>query len=333
MDKLENLFEDQMAEQLPSILSNDYQMIKADIYPYQKEGVELATFRRGAIIADEMGLGKTLQAISTAVFKKSHFDLKKTLVLCPASLKAQWKTEIEKFTDEQAVIIEGFPEDREKLYKITDAYFLIVNYETVLRDVSTINKAGIDFVILDEAQRIKNYETITSEAVKRINKKHALVITGTPIENRLIDLFSIVEFVKPGFLAPLWEFSYQHCYFDQKIKNKITGYYNLQSLKERLRPILIRREKKDVMDQLNQVTQIDVPVEMSELQREYHASAAHGVARILGKRYRTPYDMMKQGMQFLAGIYRMSTGQGMDTSKQKFEIDEQSGEVVMRFSI
>lgn len=291
LDKLEEFFDDNLVVQIADSITFDYTKIKAELYPYQKEGVAFATAKRGAIIADEMGLGKTLQAISTAVFKKEHFDFEKTLVVCPASLKSQWKSEIEKFTDEKAIVVEGLPVDREQIYQQNDAYFVIVNYEMVLRDVNAINKAGFDFVILDEAQRIKNYETITSEAIKRIKKKHALVITGTPIENKLIDLFSIVEFVRPNFLAPLWEFSQQHCYFDQKIKNKITGYYNLQALKERLRPLLIRREKRDVIEQLNKVTHIDVPVNMSDLQREYHASAAHNVARILSKRYRTPYDM------------------------------------------
>ncbi|MCC5918891.1 MAG: DEAD/DEAH box helicase [Cryomorphaceae bacterium] len=294
LDKLENAFEHQLILNLQENTKLDFAKIKADLYPYQKEGVEFAVFRQGAIIADEMGLGKTLQAIATAVFKKEIFGFTSALVVCPASLKSQWKKEIERFSDETAIIVEGLAHEREAAYQDQNAYFKITNYEALLRDWYNLNKhGGIDFIILDEAQRIKNYETRTANVVKSIRKKHALVITGTPIENKLIDLYSIVEFIKPGMLAPLWEFSYQHCYFDKNIKNKITGYYNLQSLKDRLKSVLIRREKQDVIDQLNTVTQIDVPLEMHDLQKDYHASNARSVAQILAKRHKTPYDMQK----------------------------------------
>lgn len=288
---IEENFNRKIIEKVKENTQPDFSLLKAKLYPYQKEGVIFSTYRKGAIIADEMGLGKTLQAIGVAIFKKELFGFRKTLVICPASLKSQWKNEIEKFTDEKAVVVEGTPSEREKLYEETEALFQIINYETVLRDRKVINKTDFDFIILDEAQRIKNYETITANAIKSLQKKHALVITGTPIENKLIDLFSIVDFVVPNMLAPLWEFSYQHCYFDHAHKNKITGYYNLQELKQRMQPILIRREKQDVLEQLNEVTQLDIPVEMHPVQQDYHASSASSIAKILGKKFKTPYDM------------------------------------------
>ncbi len=291
LDRIEDSFNRRIIENVKNSTKPDFSLLNAKLYPYQKEGVEFATYKKGAIIADEMGLGKTLQAIGTAVFKKQLFGFSKTLVICPASLKAQWKSEVEKFTSENAVVVEGSPEERKKVYAETNAYFQIINYETVLRDSKVINKTDFDFIILDEAQRIKNFETITSSSIKSLQKKHALVITGTPIENKLIDLFSIVDFIEPNMLAPLWEFSYQHCYFDHNHKNKITGYYNLQELKERMRPLLIRREKQDVMEQLNQVTQLDVPVEMHPVQQDYHANSAMAIAKILAKKFKTPYDM------------------------------------------
>ena len=236
---------------------------------------------------------KTLQAITIALFKKQVFEFERTLVICPASLKAQWKKEIEKFTDEKAVVVEGIPEAREKIYQESDAYFLIINYETVLRDRSIINECNIDFIILDEAQRIKNYITKTAQAVKKLKHKHNLVITGTPIENRLIDLFSVVQFVDPEFLAPLWEFSYEHCYFDGQSKNKISGYFNLQNLKKRMQQILIRREKRNVIKELPNLQQMDVPVHLHPQQAEYHASYAKGIATILRKKFKTPYDWQR----------------------------------------
>lgn len=100
----------------------------------------------------------------------------------------------------------------------------------------------MDFMILDEAQRVKNYATKTSAAIKRLTPKHTLVITGTPIENRLIDLYSIINLLDPDFLGPLWEFSYQHCLFDPEKTNKIKGYFDLQKLNQQLAKILLRRE-------------------------------------------------------------------------------------------
>jgi hypothetical protein len=220
----------------------------------------------------------------------------RSLLLGPDAALCQ--REIEKFSREEAVIAEGFPEEREEIYRESKAYFVILNYETVLRDLHAINRMEPDFVILDEAQRIKNYTTITAHSIKQIKRKHALVITGTPIENRLIDLYSIVQFIDPTFLAPLWEFSYQHCHFDVDLKNKITGYYNLQELKERMKEILIRREKQQVIRELPNVTEVLVPVVLHEEQQMYHASYAKGIASILRKKFITPYDQ-KRIMNFL----------------------------------
>jgi len=292
-DLVEEAFDDHIIEQISKTTSIDLSPIKVELFPYQKEGVEFAAYRKGAIIADEMGLGKTLQAISTAVVKKQLFDFKKVLVICPASLKSQWKSEIEKFTEEKAVIVEGFPEQRADIYQNDKSFFLIVNYETVLRDKDAIDKQAFDFIILDEAQKIKNYETITANAVKGLKKKHGLVITGTPIENKLIDLYSIVEFLYPKMLSPIWEFSYQYCYFDEKYKNKITGYTNLQELKERMSPVLLRRTKKEVIRQLHNISEITIPVSMHPKQRELHASYARGIASVLSKKFKTQFDWQK----------------------------------------
>lgn len=271
----------------------DFSLMKTALFPYQEEGVAFATFKEGAIIADEMGLGKTIQAIATAVMKKKLFGFTRTLIICPASLKEQWKQEIEKFCNEEAVIADGPPEQRFAVYRDSKAYFVIVNYETVLRDWREMNRMETDFIILDEAQKIKNFATITSQSIKLLEKKHALVITGTPIENRLIDLYSIVQFIDPQYLAPLWEFSYQYCYFDETKADKITGYYNLQQLNERLKPILLRREKRKVIKELPKVTEITVPVDMHPEQAMHHANYAKGIASILRKKFISPFDLQK----------------------------------------
>ncbi len=296
---VEKAYNKEMLDEIKEHTTIDYSDLKLELFPYQKEGIAFATFREGAIIADEMGLGKTIQAIGTAIAKKKIFGFERTLIVCPASIKEQWKNEIERFTNEKATVLEGTPEEREKIYATCKDYFLIVNYETVLRDKKAINKSNTDFIVLDEAQRIKNYDTQTSYSLKALKKKHALIITGTPIENRIIDIYSIVAFIDTKFLAPLWEFSYQHCFFDVKKKDKITGYYNLQQLKERLSSILIRREKKDVIKQLPNISHLDIPVEMHPEQRQYHTSYARGVAKILAKKFITPFDMQRL-MMFLS---------------------------------
>ncbi|MDR0624053.1 MAG: DEAD/DEAH box helicase family protein, partial [Treponema sp.] len=291
--KVERCYDDLMLAELRKKNKPDFSRIKSELFPYQKEGVEFMLFRRAAIVADEMGLGKTIQAIAAAVLKKQIFGFQKTLIVCPATLKSQWKKEIEKFSGEKALIPYGFPKQREQQYLDQDNFFFIVNYETVLRDCRAINSADFDFLILDEAQKIKNYETKTASAVKRLKAKHKLVITGTPIENRLIDIYSIINTLDPQYLGPLWEFSYQHCLFDPVKLHKINGYYDLDKLKDRLAGILIRREKAGVLSQLPSVQQRDVPVELSRQQREMHAGFMLGVARIIRKKFLTPYDLQR----------------------------------------
>lgn len=293
LEQIETYFEQQLLEKIKSENTADFSTIKAELFDYQKEGIEFAAFRKNAIIADEMGLGKTLQAIGSAVEKKKLFGFERVLVICPASLKAQWKSEIEKFSSETAIIIQGTPEERATQYRDSNDYFAICNYESTLRDLNLLRNYNPDLIILDEAQRIKNYETRTAASIKQIPKQHGLVLTGTPIENRLIDLYSIIDFLDPHMLSPLWEFSSQHCCFDVEKKNRISGYYNLQQLKTRLQPILIRREKREVIKQLPQISQLDIPIKMHPCQIDYHASYAYSIANILRKKFMTPFDHQK----------------------------------------
>ena len=292
-EKMDKYFEKEMLKDLSAEIVPDFSKIKHDLFDYQEQGVRFSLFKKASIIADEMGLGKTLQAIATAVLKKDIFNLQRTLIICPASLKYQWKKEIERFSFEKARIIEGPRDERHDSYKNAKEFFLIANYEAVMRDVTIIGKYPPDMIILDEAQRIKNYDTKTSHAVKSIPKKHALVITGTPLENRLLDLYSIMNFIDPEILAPQWEFSLNHCYFDKSKKNRITGYFNLQELKDKLRNVIIRREKSDVLKELPAVQELTVPVELHEMQMDIHAGLARSLAPILAKKYKTLFDMQR----------------------------------------
>ena len=208
-------------------------------------------------------------------------------------MKHQWKKEIEKFSYLDAQIVEGLRKKRHEMYRSSPSYFLVTNYEAVLRDITVLQQHPPDMVILDEAQRIKNYDTQTSHAIKSIPKQHALVLTGTPIENRLIDLYSIMQFIDPQFLAPLWEFSMRHCRFDKEKKNKINGYYNLHELKKRLEQKVIRREKADVLEQLPEVQEMTVPVPLTIEQQEMHSGYLRAVVPILAKKYKTIFDTQR----------------------------------------
>ena len=302
-DKIERYFNQRALQRLAENENTDLSAIKLELFPYQQEGVRFAAFKAGSIIADEMGLGKTAQAIAAAVNKKRLFDFKRTLIVCPATLKQQWQKEIGRFTSEKAEIIQGSRPERLKQYRQSEAYFLITNYEALLRDIMELKRYPPDFMILDEAQRIKNYATKTANAVKAIPKKHSLVITGTPIENRLIDLYSIAQFVDPELLSPLWEFSMNHCYFDKSKKNKITGYYNLQALKEKISPILLRREKREVLQQLPPIQEMTVPIQLTPEQADMHAGFAKSLSSYINKKHLTLYDM--QRIQQILACMRM----------------------------
>ncbi|MGH1361952.1 MAG: DEAD/DEAH box helicase [Calditrichia bacterium] len=301
--RIEKHFEALSYEQLSRNTKVDFSELKVPLFPYQEEGVRFSLYKPGVIIADEMGLGKTIQAIATAVLKKQIYGLNRTLIICPASLKYQWKEEIEKATSERVEVVSGSREEREAIYRSSTAYFLITNYEAAVRDVIVLQNHAPDMIILDEAQRIKNYETKTSYAVKAIPKKHSLVLTGTPIENRLGDLYSIMNFIDPEILAPLWEFSMSHCSFDKTRHERITGYHNLQELKKRLRPWVLRRRKEDVLEQLPKLAEITVPVALHPKQQEAHARLAKSLMPLLYKKIKTGYDV--QRMQRILASMRM----------------------------
>ena len=298
IEKIDKSYEEELLRSLEVKSSMDLTFLKVEPYPYQVDGIRFTSFRKACILADEMGLGKTLQSIATALIKRQIFGFKKTLIVCPASLKSQWQSEIMKFTGESATIIEGDPKEREDQYRQTE-YFQIINYETVLRDYLAIRKGDFDFLILDEAQRIKNYETKTFFAVKQIIPRHVLAITGTPIENKLLDIYSIMQILNPGVLGPLWEFSYKHCYFDVEKPNKINGYYNLKLLKSELDKVIIRREKRKILNQLPGIQQIDMPIRLSDEQATYHASYASAISKLIGKKFLTPADSQRL-MMYLA---------------------------------
>ncbi|MCK4906056.1 MAG: DEAD/DEAH box helicase [Spirochaetes bacterium] len=271
----------------------DFSFIKTKLFPYQEKGVLFALFKKAAIIADEMGLGKTLQAISLAILKKQVFNFQKVLIISPSSLKEQWRLEIEKFTDEDVVVINGNKQERQQIYMKSKKFFKITNYEAVLRDILVIKRFEPDLIILDEAQRIKNFATKTHQAIKSIPHKHSLIITGTPLENKLEDLYSIVQFSDPTMLTPLWAFAAKHFNLSRSKKNKILGYKNLKPLFQKLQDMIIRRCKEDVFDDLPNQLVNTYYLDLSTEQDEIHSGYLRALIPLAKKRFLTPMDIQK----------------------------------------
>ena len=217
--------------------------------PYQKEGVQWmsALYENGfgALLADEMGLGKTLQVLA---FIKAHKGYGRTLVVCPASLVYNWYAEAQKFTPDMSVqIIAGSIDERkEKIAEIGDQDIVITSYDLLKRDIESYRHMTFACEIIDEAQYIKNAVTQASQAVKAIASKFRIALTGTPIENRLAELWSIFDFIMPGFF-------YSYSYFRKTYELPIVK-ENDQAAQEEIqrmiKPFVLRRLKKSVLKDL-----------------------------------------------------------------------------------
>ena len=265
--------------------------VRAKLYPYQIEGVAFLAGTGRALLADDMGLGKTLQAIAAAGWLREHEGVRRVLIICPASLKHQWAREIERFTGQETQIILGPAPERGVQYR-REAAFFIINYELILRDLSVINETLCpDLIIMDEAQRIKNWRTKIAAAVKRIPSRYAFVLSGTPLENRLEDLYSLMQVVDPKVLGPLWRYLADfHVTGD---RGKVLGYRNLSLLRKRLAPVMLRRDRRLVREQLPDKIVQRLDVAMTAKQRELHdtaMSAAGRLAQIARTRPLTPSE-------------------------------------------
>ncbi len=253
-------------------------LVKVPLYPYQAEGALFAVAAGRALIADDMGLGKTIQAIAAAEIFAHHFGVRRVLVICPTSLKYQWQREIARFAGRKAQVIDGGRQARRALFE-ADEFCKITNYEKLRADQDLIQAWAPELVIVDEAQRFKNWNTIAARAIKRINSPYAIVLTGTPLENKLEELISIVQFVDQHRLGPTWKLMHEHTERDES--GRVTGYTGLDRIGRSLAPILIRRRKAEVLAQLPARTDQQVLVPMTELQATLHEENAQIAARIV----------------------------------------------------
>ena len=266
------------------------ELLKVELLPYQLDGVAFAVGAGRAVLADDMGLGKTIQGIGVAELLSREAGIRKVLVVCPASLKSQWRSEIHRFCDRDCQLVLGSAASRSEQYG-SDCFFTVCNYEQVLRDILSIERVKWDLIILDEGQRIKNWEAKTSNVIKGLKSPFALVLSGTPLENRLDELYSVVQFIDDRRLTPAFRFFNRHRVADEK--GKVLGYKNLSDLRQRLKPILLRRTRDSVMQELPPRTTEVVRIPPTDEQSELHRTHMQTVSTIVRKPFLTEMDLLR----------------------------------------
>ena len=249
---------------------------------YQRTGYQwlstLGRYHMGGILADDMGLGKTVQAIALMLSLKRDREKAQFLVICPSSLTINWANEIHRFAPSLSVVcLNGTAAERKKYFEELDNYDVVItSYATVLRDIELYESRKFTVQILDEAQNIKNHNTQSAKAVKVINSELRFALTGTPIENTLAELWSIFDFIMPGYL-------HGYTYFKKNYETPIVKNGDeeaAKSLRRLTSPFILRRIKSDVLTELPDKTET---VLYAEFQGEQHKLYAANVAQIRGE--------------------------------------------------
>ncbi len=237
---------------------------------YQKEGVAWLRFLRangfGGILADEMGLGKTLQVLAHLDALKKTIDRQDaapSLIVCPSSLVFNWEAEAGKFTPDLRVLALHGPQRHERFSQIPGHDLIITSYALLRRDAEQYDGIEFDTIVLDEAQHIKNRQTQNAQAVKAARARHRLVLTGTPLENSVLDLWSIFDFLMPGYLGSAADFRERYEAAIARDKNSAAQ----GRLARRLRPFMLRRLKRDVASELPEKIEQVSYCELGEDQR------------------------------------------------------------------
>lgn len=296
IDTYKNSIEDIDSITIPEHLNN----IMRD---YQKYGVEwlstLAKYHLGGILADDMGLGKTLQSIALMLNAKENSDKHNlSLVVCPSSLTLNWENEIQKFAPTlKTLCLTGTVAERNSLFETINNYDVIItSYATMIRDIDKYEKIHFNIQFLDEAQNIKNHNTAAAKSVKAIKSDIRFALTGTPIENSLAELWSIFDFIMPGYL-------YNYSYFKKNFETPIVKKNDEKSvaaLQRLTSPFILRRLKKNVLTELPEKTETVLYTTMSSEQQKIYTA---NVAQIKGE-LQTLNDMTDK-IKILAMLTRL----------------------------
>lgn len=250
--------------------------LNAELRTYQKIGYKwlrtLEQYKMGGILADDMGLGKTIQllAVILSYVQKNKGNVKPSIIICPSSLALNWYNEIQKFTSTlKALVISGdYLERKRKIEEIGKYQVIITSYDSLKRDIDLYENYCFKYVVADEAQYIKNNNTKNSKAIKTINAETKFALTGTPIENSLSELWSIFDFIMPGYLYKYKKF--KELYETPIIKEQNEDVMN--KLKKQIEPFVLRRTKGEVLTELPDKTVTILNNEMSEEQYNIYMS-------------------------------------------------------------
>ena len=296
-----------LVKDFKTVGDSDYELpgnLKKVLRNYQKYGYKwlrvLTENHFGGILADDMGLGKTAQVISVLLATKQEAK-KPSLIVCPASLVYNWQAEFEKFAPEMTtLVISGSQSTRKELLTRTkNCDVLITSYDLLKRDIADYEDMEFEYQIIDEAQYIKTHTTAAAKSVKVIRATHKLALTGTPIENRLSELWSIFDYLMPGFL-------YSYDVFKKELETPIVKQKDEEAtkrLKRMVSPFILRRLKKDVLKDLPEKMEELQYAHMEETQQQlYDAQVAH-MKDILGKQDEESFK--KNKIQILAELTRI----------------------------
>ena len=244
--------------------------IKANLREYQSKGFSWLYFMYeyglNGILADDMGLGKTLQALAILQKAKEQDGPMPTLVICPTSVVFNWELEIQKFTPGLTSLKLSGMERKELFKEIPNYDIIITSYALVRRDVEKLKKINFRYVILDESQNIKNALSQTAQAVKKLNSQHKMALSGTPIENKLEELWSVFDFLMPGFMFSISEFNYRYVAPIMERADKTVE----KRLKLQIYPFILRRMKRDVAKDLPDKVENIAYCELTPDQRDFY---------------------------------------------------------------
>lgn len=256
-------------------------LLKTDLHPYQADGVRFAFSEGRTINADEMGLGKTVQAIATAELLRREHLVESVIIICPTSLKYQWQSEIKRFTDSSVMVIEGNVIKRREQFDAPEAFYKICSFHAMSNTIKSGYVPSCDMIIYDELQRLKNRETQMGRQLRKLESQYVMALSGTPLENKLDELYSVMQFIDQYAFGPYYEFVNETTLTDET--GRITGYKNLHSVAERLSRRLIRRRKADVRLQMPARTDTNLFVPMTKEQQDIHDEYKFQVSVLIHK--------------------------------------------------
>jgi superfamily II DNA or RNA helicase len=277
--------------------------LKATLRPYQEQGLSWLKFVHdigtGGILADDMGLGKTIETIALLLLVKQESKALRALIVAPTSVVGNWVREIERFAPTLTTALWHGAGRKEQQKDLSSANVIITSYALLRRDIDLLTKLKLDYVILDEAQAIKNPQSATAHAAKELTPSRRLALTGTPIENRLTEIWSIFDFVSPGILPPLAK-------FEERFSRPIDQGDSKAAvrLKAIIHPFILRRTKNEVAKDLPAKIESDKVIDLGPDQRAIYTQVLREVrAQVMGELDRV--GMAKSQLHILAGLTKL----------------------------